>query len=321
MRVLVVTSEWPRSADDASGTGVVSQVTHLRAAGVEVDVFPLRARHDLRRYVATARSLRRGPLDSYDLIHAHHLTAGLVALAQSQRPVVATLYGSDVFDEASPGQGWSSARSLRRLACRWVARTAQEVIAATATLAPLLPRRRWHLIPPGVDLARFRPMPRWQARRMLGLPQQVRLVLTVEAPHPAKGACLTQGAFEMLPADLTARPLAAEAVPVTRRPLYLNACDALLLLTRGGPPNLVMEALACNLPVIATEGGAVGRWLAGVAGCVLCPEARAAAIATAVARVLRAESRCAGRALVQDRDERLLAQRIIRVYEQAMGWR
>ena len=61
MRVLVVTSEWPRGEGDSSGMHVVSQVAHLRAAGVEVDVFPLRARHDPRRCLATARSLRRGP--------------------------------------------------------------------------------------------------------------------------------------------------------------------------------------------------------------------------------------------------------------------
>ena len=243
-----------------------------------------------------------------------------MGLAQKQRPVVVTLYGSDVQGGAQPKKGWTVAGCLRHAAGRWVARAAREIIIAAEPLVRLLPRRRWHLIPPGVDLARFRPMPRWQARRLLGLPQQARLVLTVDAPGPRKQLRPAQHALKMLPADLDARSLAAEAVPLARRPLYLNACDALLLVARDSPPSLVMEALACNLPVIATEGGPVGRWLAGVAGCVLCDDTRASAIATAVARVLRADGRCAGREVVQDLDERLLVRRIIRVYEQAVGW-
>src|SRR5439155_20202719 len=49
-------------------------------------------------------------------------------------------------------------------------------------------------------------------------------------------------------------------VPPGLVPLYLNASDCLVLASvTEGSPNIVKEALACNLPVVATDVGDVAE--------------------------------------------------------------
>ena len=102
-------------------------------------------------------------------------------------------------------------------------------------------------------------------------------------------------------------------------PYYMNACDALVFTsTQEGSPNVVKEALACDLPVVSVPVGDVATRLAGVAGCELCPDERPETIAGALARVLHRNERAAGRAAVRHLDERLLAQRVIEIYRSAV---
>ena len=54
-------------------------------------------------------------------------------------------------------------------------------------------------------------------------------------------------------------------------PLYMNASDAMVLTSASeGSPNVVKEALACNLPVIAVAVGDVPQLLANIDGCRVC---------------------------------------------------
>jgi glycosyltransferase involved in cell wall biosynthesis len=117
VRIAVLTTSYPRGPGDAAGLFVADAVERLRAAGVEVEVVsPASFRHfgiayghgvlgNLRRepwraallppmlasfYRAALRAARRA-----DLVHAHWLPSGAVALA-TKRPYVVQLWGSDV---------------------------------------------------------------------------------------------------------------------------------------------------------------------------------------------------------------------------------
>jgi teichuronic acid biosynthesis glycosyltransferase TuaC len=98
----------------------------------------------------------------------------------------------------------------------------------------------------------------------------------------------------------------------------MNACDALVLVSdREGAPMAVREALACGLPVVATDVGDVRAVLDGVDGCRVCaqdPREVARGLATVLARGRRLDG--AGPAL---RDVERSAEEVLAVYAAVLG--
>jgi glycosyltransferase involved in cell wall biosynthesis len=165
VRVVVVTTSYPRSAEDVAGRFVADAVARVQAAGVEVEVVsPARFRHfgvaygggivnNLRAepwraalvplfLAAFGRAARSASRDA-DLIHAHWLPSGLAALA-AEKPFVLQLWGTDV----------ELARRMPSLA-RPVVERARLVICASSALAGSareLGAREVRVIPSGVEV-------------------------------------------------------------------------------------------------------------------------------------------------------------------------
>ena len=165
MRVTVLTTSYPRDADDVAGTFVRDGVEALRADGLEVRVVsPADFRHygiaygdgivnNLRAapwkllalplfLLGFARAARRASRDA-DVVHAHWLPSALPALATG-KPFVLQLWGSDV----------ALARRVRPLA-RLLVRRARIVVVASTALAEdarALGARDVRVVPSGVRI-------------------------------------------------------------------------------------------------------------------------------------------------------------------------
>jgi glycosyltransferase involved in cell wall biosynthesis len=318
----MVTCEWPTPGHSLTAHFIKRQADFLRAAGVEVEVFAFKGAKNPFNYLkAWARfrlKSRRGP---YDLVHAQFGQSGLLALPK-RLPLVVTFRGSDLLGTVSDRSGrhmWAS-RIHQRL-CRLVARRADARIVVSAHMKAYLPRSvEAEVIPSGLDFEFFRELPRDEARRRLGLPEGERLVLFVGRPTQArKRMWLAERAVEVLNERLPARLVVAWGVAHADVPVYMSACDALIFTSmQEGSPNVVKEALACNLPVVSVPVGDVVERLRGVGGCELCADERPETIAAALERVLRRGGRSDGRESVRGLDERLITDRVIRVYERVL---
>jgi glycosyltransferase involved in cell wall biosynthesis len=165
VKVAVLTTSYPRSPDDSAGRFVADAVEQLRANGVDVEVVsPASFRHfgiaygdgvvgNLRRrpwlalalpllLVSFARAARTAARDA-DLVHAHWLPAGAVALA-TRRPVVLTVHGTDL----------ELARRARPLA-RAILRRMRVVLAVSTALGDEvrgLGARDVRVVPNGVEV-------------------------------------------------------------------------------------------------------------------------------------------------------------------------
>jgi glycosyltransferase involved in cell wall biosynthesis len=165
LKVVVLTTSYPRHAEDTAGRFIADAVERVREAGTEVEVVsPADFRHfgiaygagvmgNLRREPwraavlpaflgRFARAARRAARDA-DLVHAHWLPSGLAAIA-TRKPFVVQLWGTDV----------ELARRAPRLA-RAVLRRAEAVVCPSTALAgdaTRLGARQVEVVPSGVDL-------------------------------------------------------------------------------------------------------------------------------------------------------------------------
>jgi glycosyltransferase involved in cell wall biosynthesis len=148
------------------------------------------------------------------------------------------------------------------------------------------------VLPCGVDMRRFHPIPRPQARAALRLdPAEPCLLFPADPRRPEKRY------DRALAVAASTRVLTLGEVEPSEVPLWNNAANAVLVPSeREGFGLAVLEALACGVPVLATPVGIAPVALDGVAG-TLCAAFDAAAWREAVEPHLAVEDpRVEGRA-------------------------
>ena len=331
LRVLVVTSEWPSEQHPHGAPFLVQNVNHMRAAGAEVEVFPFRGSKSPLNYLKAWLRLRRTHrLRDFDIVHCHFGQSGVVAWP-CPVPLVITFHGSDLQGVVGADGRYTRASGVLRKLSRFAARKATENIVVSRRLLAFLPplRRPAHVIALGVDVERFGVVRRDEARKRLSLPQDARLILFAASPtNGVKRFELAQAAVEEFRRTETARGETAEIQLVTLSgqshevvPLYMNACDALLLTSRHeGSPTVVKEALMCNLPIVSVDVGDVRERLENLEGCTVC-EATPAALAEGLRNATVPQRRLDARSKLAELDERQVVQRIFAVYQAAMATR
>lgn len=317
LRVLMITNSWPTPGRPRTTYFIKRQAEFLQAAGVDVDVFHFQSGKRPWNYLlAWLRLRRRIAHRRYDLAHAQFGQSGLLALPKPL-PLVVTFRGDDLEGIVDEGGRITLPGRILKLLSQGVARCADAAIVVSAHMKQFLhPSVRTYVVPSGLDLQLFRPIPRDEARRHLGLAADKRLVLFVGNPElPRKRYVLAREAVAVLSRMLPTELVLAWGAPHTDIPLLMNACDALVFTSlQEGSPNVVKEALACNLPVVSVRVGDVPLRLKDVAGCELCADDRPETIAAALERVLRRNQRVAGRDTVRDLDEKKLTEQVISIY-------
>jgi teichuronic acid biosynthesis glycosyltransferase TuaC len=147
------------------------------------------------------------------------------------------------------------------------------VAAPTAELARELPtraaRERALVLPCGVDVERFRPLPRAAARAELGLGQgSPHLLFPADPARPGKRYDRALALAQALKVPLHA----LGGVPPEQVPKWVNAANAVVVPSDAEGFGLaVVEALACDVPVVATPVGVHPQALEGVEGTLCAP--------------------------------------------------
>jgi glycosyltransferase involved in cell wall biosynthesis len=321
----MVTSDWPMLGVPRTTTFIRRQAEFVQRAGVDLEVFPFHGEKNPYKYVrAWARLQRHLQTRRYDLIHAQFGQSGLLAFPK-RLPLVVTFRGSDVLGIVRDGDGaYTRAGRLLQRASRFVARHADAVILVSPHLGDhLTTSAPVHVIPSGLDFTMFRPIPQGEARQQLGLDPRERLVLFVGNPAQArKRYSLAHRAVELLNERMPARLVVTWEVQHELVAVYMNACDTLIFTSmQEGSPNVVKEALACDLPVVSVKVGDVPERLRNVDGCELCADDEPETVAAALERVLVRNRRVDGQAAVRHLDEALLTEKVLDVYRSVLSRR
>jgi teichuronic acid biosynthesis glycosyltransferase TuaC len=253
-------------------------------------------------YREVRRTCRQAP--RVQVIDSHFLYPDAVAAcmlgAVLRIPVIMTARGSDV--------NVFTRHLIPRMLIRWAARRCARVITVSESLRQgliALGVGPDHIVTlrNGVDLERFHPRDRSEARAAAGLTATT--ILSVGNLLELKGHHLVIESLAALP-DVHAvivgeGPMRAELatiadrcgvservrfvgnVPQAELVTFYSAADFLVLASSmEGMPNVVLESLACGTPVIATPVGGVGEILNTPAAGLVLRERSARAIAEAV---------------------------------------
>lgn len=319
MKVLVATAMYPSEDSPAWGTFVRTQVESLQRIGVDAEPFVLDGANRKLMYLQGVRDLRRrlGGRD-VDLVHAHYSYVGVVARAQRSVPVVLTFHGDDLLGTIGvDGRQTRISRSIVA-AGKALARVIDGIVVQNRVMADLL---RWHpnvhVIPHEVDLDVFRPTERDEARRLLGLDFDRRYILFASPPDTAvKRFPLARDAAEILRRrDPRVELLVVYKETQDRLALYMSACDALVFPSyQEGSPNIVKQAMACNLPIVATNVGDVVEVVDGTEGCFVVGEPDAEIFANQLERIISSRPRTDGRERVRHLAGPIVANRLREVY-------
>jgi glycosyltransferase involved in cell wall biosynthesis len=228
----------------------------------------------------------------------------------TRTPVYMKVHGTDVNDYLKvPSKRWQILAAARR--CRGVM-TASRALRDELVQAGVAPKQV-HVIYNGINAAQFQPGDRAQARAQLGIAPKEQLLLFVGNLKPAKGCVDLLEAFIALaptqshislafvgdgPArssmqqrvtscGLTARVHFVGKLEHSALPTWFVAANLLCLPSHNeGVPNVVLEAMACGTPVVATRVGGIPEVLPEFAG-VLVPPHNIPALSAALQMALK----------------------------------
>jgi glycosyltransferase involved in cell wall biosynthesis len=279
---VVLTTSYPRSDDDVAGRFVSDAVVHARMRGAQIEVVsPSSFRHygiayghgivgNLRAqpwraalvpaFLASFRRAAARAARDADLVHAHWLAAGAVAMS-IDKPYVVQVWGTDV--ELARRAPWLARPVLRR---------AELVIAASTFLAEqarALGAREVRLVPSGVAIP-----------DAVGEPDEPPHILYVGRLSAEKGILELVDACRGLPLEIVGDGPLREQVggsigfvpPAELGRRFERAAVVAVPSRREGYGVVVREAMGWGRPVVATGvGGLIDAVEDGVTGLVVPP--------------------------------------------------
>jgi teichuronic acid biosynthesis glycosyltransferase TuaC len=312
---------YPTAENPAMGTFVRTQVEYLQRAGVAVELLVLRGRSRKLMYAKAALELRRRLADtSIDLVHAHYSYVGMIARTQWRVPVVVSYCGDDVLGTINTHGKPTFISKLAVIAGRILSAQIDAAIVKSREMASKLNREGVHIIPNEINFEVFRPVEKDYARSVLGLDPRKKYLLFAANPQiPVKRFPLAKAVAQALnKQDPSIELLVVCREPQGRLALFMNACDVLVFTSyQEGSPNIVKQAMACNLPIAATDVGDVREVICDTQGCHICkPDVDE--FADRIRDMLRHRERTNGCENVRHLAGPAVAQRIIRVYEQVL---
>lgn len=238
-----------------------------------------------------------------DLVHAHGGTIALLCNLQMKVPVITTFHGSDI-----------NSKSIRWLSA-FAGLLSDKAIYVSQQLRnkAIIKKKTDTVIPCGIDLNTFKPVPQEEARKALHLPVNESYILFCsQFDNPIKNFDLVRKVLKLLP------PIKIHEIANRTRDevnLLINGASLVLLTSFSeGSPNIIKEAMACNCPIVSVDVGDVKEVIGNTEGCFLTSY-DPMVIAENIKSALAWGKRTHGRANINHLESSIIANKIIEIYK------
>ena len=234
---------------------ITDQVEALQKAGVVCEYFTVEGKGVkgyLRNFIPMMRIIREF---QPDIIHAHYGLSGLLANLQRKVPVVTTYHGSDINNP-----------KVLRYSKVSIILSAWNIFVSNKNIQLAGVKRKFSLIPCGVDTDIFKLVERKSIREKPGFRDSDRIVLFAGAfDNPVKNPELALEAVAKVPDAILMEMKGYSRMQVAE---LMNAADVCLMTSHSeGSPQFIKEAMACGCPIVSVDVGDVAEILEGVEGC------------------------------------------------------
>jgi teichuronic acid biosynthesis glycosyltransferase TuaC len=276
MRVL-----WTHNFDPDKSKQVYLQTTAegVRKRGVDPYLEYLGNLRSVRNLWRARRRVRELS-KKFDIVHAQYGSACALATAGADGiPKVVSIRGNDwnIHQDSFEFHYFHTrlASAMTRLSLgRYDCVLAVSQRLATA-LKNVFPRSNVATLPSPIDLGRFIPRDKQEARAILGFPNNTEkwvLFNSLILDNPVKRFTLAKQAFELANRRWgNLRFRVANDLPHELVPLFTAACDLILCTSETeGWPNSVKEALACNVPFVSTDVSDLAEIARKDGSCRIC---------------------------------------------------
>jgi len=300
MRVLVVTS----------GNGsyispfVLDQANALEKEGVQIEYYFIKGKGIfgyLKNYKLLLSKIRE-----YDpaIIHAHYGFSGLLSAMQRKVPVITTFHACDINVPRN--------RFFSKIADKLSSRS----IFISNNQARLLNKKDPVVIPCGVDLDVFYPIPKEEARKKLGFSVSEKYILFSSSfDNQVKNFQLAKESVSQI-SNYKVNFLELKGFSRKEVALYINAADLVLLTSiREGSPQIIKEAMGCNTPIVSVDVGDVKEIISNTNGCHIVKN-NTNEIHKKIEAVLSNNNKTTGRNDILNYDNTIIAEKIIKLYAQ-----
>ena len=326
---MVVNGSWKEAGALDIPTFVSSQAESLRRLGREVVFGLVDDRTSIRGILRNVRQLKRAITQTNPvLVHAQYgsVTVAVARMIKRRLPLVVSFCGDDLLGTPAVGLYWRVRGRFARFIGLWASRGATAIIVKSQNLLQALPARMRNkavVLPNGVDTSWFIPLPRDLCRANLGWDTESKIVLfnvSRNEDQYRKNPKLAHATIHLVSRSMpNASLIMLSNADREQVRLMLNAADCLLVTSlHEGSPNIVKEAMACNLPVVTVPCGDTGERLKDVRPGSICPY-DPDALAKAIREVLATGCRSNGRdqIIAQGLTLSKVAEHLIHIYERS----
>ena len=245
--------------------------------------------------------------NKYSLIHAFYGFSGLFACLQFSIPVLTTFLGSDVNDK--------KARKLSKIAYLF----SEYSIFVDLKIAKILKAsKRFDVLKFGVDLENFFSIDKSIARKKLGFSSTEKIILFSSFKRKEKNFALAKEAIKILKKNIRIIELGKDYSKSELNYLY-NSCDLFLMTSLNeGSPQVIKEAMACNLPIVSVDVGDVKEIIGDTEGCFISTF-NPYDVTQKIKMALEFKRRTTGREKIMHLDNKIIASKVYEVYSKVLN--